>query len=84
MGVAPPATLRQGRTERGRPPHQSQLTHLAVPSRVSGADYRAWRTRPQNATDSGSVQIGMQGGRESGSQLPSPSAGPRCGSIAPA
>lgn len=39
-----------------------RLTNLGVAAHVSGAEYRAWQTRAQQAASGGSVQIGM--GRE--------------------
>lgn len=41
-----------------------RLTHLAVAARIAGAEYRAWRTRAQNAANPTSVQINMMSGGE--------------------
>ena len=40
-----------------------RITHVAIAARISGAEYRAWRTRAQNSASLGSVSIGM-GSRE--------------------
>jgi hypothetical protein len=36
-----------------------RLTHLGVACHITGAEYRAWRTRAQQAASGGSMQIGM-------------------------
>lgn len=36
-----------------------RLTHLGVAAHISGAEYRAWQTRAQQAASGGSMQIGM-------------------------
>lgn len=41
-----------------------RLTRLAIAARIAGAEYRAWRTRAQNAASPNSVQIGHMGQRE--------------------
>lgn len=41
-----------------------RLTRLAIAARISGAEYRAWRTRAQNVANPGSVQLGHVGQQE--------------------
>lgn len=41
-----------------------RLTRLAISARIAGAEYRAWRTRAENAASPNSVQIGHTGDRE--------------------
>lgn len=41
-----------------------RLTHLVVATRVTGAEYRAWRSRAENDASPNSVQIGMAGSRD--------------------
>ena len=41
-----------------------RITHLAIAARISGAEYRAWRTHAQNTASPGSVPIGIGGDRE--------------------
>lgn len=36
-----------------------RLTHLGVAAHISGAEFRTWRTRAQQASSGGSMQIGM-------------------------
>lgn len=36
-----------------------RLTHLGVAAQITGAEYRAWRTRAQQAANDSSMQIGM-------------------------
>lgn len=43
-----------------------RITHVAIATRISGAEYRAWRTQAQNAASPGSVSIGMSGNRDRG------------------
>jgi hypothetical protein len=39
-----------------------RLTHVAIAAYVSGADYRAWRTRAQNMASPNSIQVDPTGG----------------------
>jgi len=41
-----------------------RITDVAIAVRISGAEYRAWRTRAQHAAGHGSVTLGMDGDRE--------------------
>lgn len=41
-----------------------RLTRLTIAARIAGAEYRAWRTRAQNAASPNSVQIGHMGQQE--------------------
>lgn len=41
-----------------------RLTRLAIAARITGAEYRAWRTRVQNAASPNSVQIGHAGQKD--------------------
>lgn len=41
-----------------------RITDVAIAVRVSGAEYRAWRTQAQHANSPGSVSMGMGGDRE--------------------
>ena len=41
-----------------------RLTRIAIAARIAGAQYRAWRTRAQNAASPNSVQIGHMGQEE--------------------
>ena len=41
------------------PASTQRLTHLGVAAHITGAEYRAWRTRAQQAASGGSMQIGM-------------------------
>ena len=41
-----------------------RITDVAIAARISGAEYRAWRTQAQHAASPGSVTIGYNGNRE--------------------
>lgn len=41
-----------------------RITDVAIAARISGAEYRAWRTQAQHAASPGSVTIGHVGNRE--------------------
>ncbi len=41
-----------------------RLTHFAVAARITGAEYRAWRTRAEHDASPNSVQIGLPGDRD--------------------
>lgn len=41
-----------------------RITDVAIAARISGAEYRAWRTQAQHAANPGSVTIGHVGDRE--------------------
>lgn len=41
-----------------------RITDVAIAARISGAEYRAWRTQAQHAASPGSVTIGHAGNRE--------------------
>lgn len=41
-----------------------RITDVAIAARISGAEYRAWRTQAQHASSPGSVTIGHAGNRE--------------------
>ncbi len=43
-----------------------RITDVAIAARISGAEYRAWRTQAQHAASPGSVSIGHNGNREDG------------------
>ena len=41
-----------------------RMTHLVVAARLSGAEYRGWRTRAEHAANPKSLQMGHGGGKE--------------------
>lgn len=43
-----------------------RITHVAIAARISGAEYRAWRTVAQHAASPNSMSVGMNGGRDRG------------------
>ena len=43
-----------------------RITDVAIAARISGAEYRAWRTVAQHAASPNSMSVGMNGGRDRG------------------
>ena len=43
-----------------------RVTDVAIATRISGAEYRSWRSRAQHAASPGSVTVGIAGNRETG------------------
>jgi hypothetical protein len=41
-----------------------RFTHVAISTRIAGAEFRAWRTHAQHAASPNSVQMGMGGSRD--------------------
>jgi hypothetical protein len=41
-----------------------RLSHIAVAAKVTGADYRAWRTRAEHQANPNGVQVGMDRSKE--------------------